>query len=382
MNVLMSVSGVIPVDLDAQVEAGTRPRADYVVMAREFGADLIDVGAARAQRPRLGPVIERIGGTDGLLAWACFRSRRRYHTIVTDGEQIGLPLALLERLSFRKSVRHLMIVHVLSVPKKSMLMKTFRLASQIDTMFVYSSWQKRYIEREFNVPASNVVLTTFMVDTAFFSPNSASAHPRNAICSAGLEHRDYRTLIEATRELPIDVVIASGSPWSTNPDLLEGETLPSNVEVCQLNHFDLRQLYADCKFVVVPLAPVEFQAGVTTILEAMAMGKCVICTRTPGQTDVIEHERTGLYVDPDNPQMLRAAIKRLLDDPELAQRLGEAGRLWVERADLDRYAASLASFVRPKSVPGQQSADFCGGPAQPSSGIDPLTPISGREAAH
>jgi len=362
MNVLMSVSGVIPTDLDAQVAAGTRPQADYVVMAREFGADLIDVAAARAQRPRLARVIEKIGGTDVLLAWACFRSRSRYQTIVTDGEQIGLPLALLQRLSFRKFERHLMIVHVLSVPKKKLLMKAFRLASQIDTMFVYSSWQKRYIESEFNVAPSKVVLTTFMVDTTFFSPGNAAARPRNAICSAGLEHRDYRTLIEATRDLPIDVVIASGSPWSTNPDLLQGETLPSNVEVCQLSHFDLRQLYADCKFVVVPLAPVEFQAGVTTILEAMAMGKCVICTKTPGQTDVIEHERTGLYIDPENPQMLRTAIQRLIDDPDLALRLGEAGRLWVEQADLDSYAASLARFVQAERLPEQQSADFSGGP--------------------
>jgi hypothetical protein len=36
----------------------------------------------------------------------------------------------------------------------------------------------------------------------------------------------------------------------------------------------------------VPLLDVPFQAGVTTILEAMAMEKTVICSRTLGQTDV------------------------------------------------------------------------------------------------
>ncbi len=345
MNVLLSVSGVIPADLDAQVEDGRRPQVDYVEIARELGADLLDFSKARLQHPRFGRVIEQIGGSHALLAWACFRQSSHYDTILTDGEQIGLPLALLTHLSLRKRARHLMIVHVLSVPKKIRLMKLFHLASRIDGMFVYSSWQKQFIERELHVPERKVSLISFMVDTSFFSPDAVSTVPRNALCSAGLEHRDYATLIEAARTLPIDVVIASGSPWSKQPDLLRTVDIPTNVHLCSLSHFELRQLYADSRFVVVPLNPVMFQAGVTTILEAMAMGKAVICSRTPGQCDVIEHERTGLYVEPGDPTALRAAIRRLMDDPALAERLGAAGRAWVQRADIHRYAVDLARFV-------------------------------------
>ena len=357
MNTLLSVSGVIPSDLEAQVADGKRPQADYVEMARQFGADLVDFAKARSLHPRLGPLIERIGGPHLLLAWTCFRLSRRYDTVVTDGEQIGLPLALLTRFSLRRRMRHLMIVHVLSVRKKVHLARTFRLTSQIDMLVVYSSWQKMFIERELHVPAHKVVLSTFMVDTSFFSPDRVSPNPRNAVCSAGLEHRDYATLIDATEALPIDVIVASGSPWSKRPDLLRGRDIPANVHVSTLTLFELRQLYADCKFVVVPLSPVLFQAGVTTILEAMAMGKAVICSKTPGQCDVIQHERTGLYVEPGDPEALRAAIERLIDDPELTERLGAAGRAWVERADIQRYAAGLAKFVvqAPSPITGDAS---------------------------
>ena len=44
---------------------------------------------------------------------------------------------------------------------------------------------------------------------------------------------------------------------------------------------------------------------------------------------------------------LAAAIRRLVEDPELADRLGDAGRKWVERADVRRYAQYLAPYVRP-----------------------------------
>ncbi len=94
----------------------------------------------------------------------------------------------------------------------------------------------------------------------------------------------------------VQVVLAAASPWSKRSDTTQTRAVPPNVTVRRFSQFDLRQLYAQARFVVVPLFQVNFQAGVTTILEAMAMGKAVIVTRTPGQTDYIQEGVTGLYV--------------------------------------------------------------------------------------
>ena len=146
--------------------------------------------------------------------------------------------------------------------------------------------------------------------------------------------------------LDVRVVIASGSPWSTRPDTARSEALPDNVEVCTLDFVDLRQLYADSLFVVMPLHDVEFQAGITTILEAMAMGKAVVCSRTRGQTDALVDGVTGIYVPPGDPLALRAAIERLLEDPQLASELGRAARAWaVAHADVAVYADRLGAHV-------------------------------------
>jgi glycosyltransferase involved in cell wall biosynthesis len=105
-------------------------------------------------------------------------------------------------------------------------------------------------------------------------------------------------------------------------------------------------LYADSRFMVMPLEDVKFQAGVTAILECMAMGKAVVCSRTPGQTDVVVEGENGRYVAPGDAMALRAEIERLLSQPEEAARLGANGRRLVERQmNLDLYAQGLAGVL-------------------------------------
>jgi glycosyltransferase involved in cell wall biosynthesis len=191
-----------------------------------------------------------------------------------------------------------------------------------------------------------VVLTPFMVDTQFFAPERSAVTPRRMICAVGLELRDYATLCDAVDGLDVDVVIAAGSRWSKRPDLITGRALPANVRVCTLDFVDLRDLYAESAFVVMPLFETDFQAGVTTLLEAMAMGKAVVCSSTSGQTDVITEGETGLYATPGVATALRAAIAKLLDNPELASEMGRRARVEAEeRFDIEHYARRLAAHV-------------------------------------
>jgi glycosyltransferase involved in cell wall biosynthesis len=241
-----------------------------------------------------------------------------------------------------------MIVHILSVPVKHRLYRMFRLGRYVDTMVVYSTAQRHFVGDELGFPRDRVLLTPFAVDTAFFSPGrvESTPGPRPVISSAGLEFRDYPTLMHAVRGLDARVVIAAASPWSTRPDSTAGADVPENVEICRLGFVDLRQLYADSDFVVMALHDTDFQAGVTTILEAMAMGKAVVCSRTRGQTDTVVDGENGVYVEPGDPSELRTALERLLNDPPRAARLGQAGRDLVAReCDVKVYAHRLAAAV-------------------------------------
>lgn len=88
--------------------------------------------------------------------------------------------------------------------------------------------------------------------------------------------------------------------------------------------------------------PSRFEGLSNALLEAMACALPVISTRVGGSTDIIEHGRNGLLVDVESAEQVACAIAQILDDAELATRLGENGRKTVEREhDLrtvaDRY---------------------------------------------
>ncbi|MCY2985812.1 MAG: glycosyltransferase family 4 protein, partial [Planctomycetota bacterium] len=66
-------------------------------------------------------------------------------------------------------------------------------------------------------------------------------------------------------------------------------------------------------------------------LEAMATGLPVIGTLAGGIPEMIQTEQTGLLVQVNDPDGLANALQRLLEDPGLAQKLGQAGRIRCER---------------------------------------------------
>ncbi|MFT5193120.1 MAG: glycosyltransferase involved in cell wall biosynthesis [Cellvibrionaceae bacterium] len=358
-KVLLTISGNIPTNLLEDIANGEKPRTDYIEMSKEFGADLIDYQKAEATTGLVGKVLKKIAGNNIVLAWACFRLRKNYTTIFTDGEQVGLPYALLLRLfawnPYHKP-SHLMIVHILSTKSKKMMMTLFGLKKHIDQFLVYSTRQQEIICQTWNLPKDRVPFTPFMVDQNFFSPEKTEKQPelvgitdtgKPYICSVGLEFRDYPTFMEAVDGLDIHIVIAAGSPWSKREDQTKSAEVPNNVTVKRFTQKELCKLYQKSSFVVMPLLENDFQAGITAILEAMAMEKAIICSRTRGQIDVIKEGVTGLYVEPHNPEELKKAIQTLLNDKELANEMGrEARKIIDNEMNLDTYTKHLNALIQ------------------------------------
>jgi glycosyltransferase involved in cell wall biosynthesis len=82
-------------------------------------------------------------------------------------------------------------------------------------------------------------------------------------------------------------------------------------------------------------------------MEAMAAGLPVVSTAVSGVPELIRHERDGLLVPEKDDEALADALARLLRDPELAHRLGEAARKSaVQRFDGAANAAALAGLFR------------------------------------
>src|SRR5258707_13421546 len=93
----------------------------------------------------------------------------------------------------------------------------------------------------------------------------------------------------------------------------------------------LPALYQACDVFVLPSIERSEAFGIVQ-LEAMAAGRPVVsCDVGTGVAWVNQNEVTGLVVPPRDPDRLAAALNRLLDDPALRERLGQAGRERVRK---------------------------------------------------
>src|SRR5204863_6980200 len=73
------------------------------------------------------------------------------------------------------------------------------------------------------------------------------------------------------------------------------------------------------------------------LLEAQSQGLACVATALPGIAELIEDGRTGVLVPPADPATLAAALERMIRNPALRRRLGEAGEARVRR-DFDMRA--------------------------------------------
>ncbi len=64
-----------------------------------------------------------------------------------------------------------------------------------------------------------------------------------------------------------------------------------------------------------------------SLMEAMACGCCAVASRTGGNPELIDHDRTGLLFTPGDAAGLTQCMSRLAASPELRERLAEAGTL-------------------------------------------------------
>ena len=70
-----------------------------------------------------------------------------------------------------------------------------------------------------------------------------------------------------------------------------------------------------------------------SVMEAMACGLCIVSTNVGGILYLLEDERDALLVAPDDPQAMAAAVRRILTEPGLAERLSHNARCKVEQFD-------------------------------------------------
>lgn len=86
-----------------------------------------------------------------------------------------------------------------------------------------------------------------------------------------------------------------------------------------------------------------------SVMEAMACGLCVVSTNVGGIPYLLEDEQDALLVPPDDPQAMAEALKRVMTEPNLSERLSRNARKKVAKFDWENIVPEWEMILRQTS---------------------------------
>ena len=94
-----------------------------------------------------------------------------------------------------------------------------------------------------------------------------------------------------------------------------------------------------------------------SVLEAMANGLCVVSTNVGGMPFMLEDENDSLLVAPDQSKEMAQAVKRLIEEPVLAERISRNARAKAEKWDWGQILPRWQSLLLSKQL--SVSGSYC-----------------------
>ena len=277
------------------------------------------------------------------------KSRRRDFDIIHDDQCIGPGILglyrdgwpLLETLHHPITVdRAIALDHAEGAWKRYSTRRWFgflrmqvRVVKQLPAVLTVSHNSKIDINAQMQVPLDRLTVVPVGVDHTVFKPYRDVVKKKGRLMvtsSSDVPMKGLVPLLEAIAKLraerDIDLVII-GRPREKGRVALAMERLGLNDTVTTISGVSdeqLARLYGEAEVAIVPSL---YEGFSLPAIEAMSCGVAVVATTGGALPEVVGVSgETGLLVEPNSPDALVAAIGRLLDDRDLRERLGAAGR--------------------------------------------------------
>ena len=106
--------------------------------------------------------------------------------------------------------------------------------------------------------------------------------------------------------------------------------VPIDELICQI---------VNARFCVLPLEPFNYSYGQMTLMQQMALGKCVIAAKVPSLVDYIEDGETAVMYDPCNVTDLAEKMKLLNENKSLRLEIAQRGKQFLKGNCCERIMA-------------------------------------------
>jgi glycosyltransferase involved in cell wall biosynthesis len=176
------------------------------------------------------------------------------------------------------------------------------------------------------------------VDLVRFAPQpEREGVPMALLCSRLLWHKGVGEFVAAARLLREEGIqarfVLAGEPDQANPSAIPQEQIGTWVREGAVEYLgwvqDMPALLARSAVVCLPS---YYGEGIPkALIEAAASGRAIVTTDMPGCREVVHHGDNGVLVPPRDARALADALRKLLLDPVLRQRMGDRGRARAEQ---------------------------------------------------
>lgn len=249
----------------------------------------------------------------------------KYDLIVSHGMQSGVVLSLWRRI-FRTKAKHIVfdIGAFNSAAEKGFALKMLQFASKsIDGIIYHTSSQIEYYKKVFPWVVDKSKFIRFGTDLDFFNPiDIKDSEDKNQymIC-VGYSKRDWTTLVKAYQKVNTKMKLRMIGHVEEGYKEISGiEQIPF-VPIKEL----MSQIY-NATFSVLPLESFNYSYGQMTLMQQMALGKCVLTARVPSLLDYIEDGKTAILYEPRNVDDLADKMKIILENDELNEKISLNGQ--------------------------------------------------------
>ncbi len=309
-------------------------------------------GWARSAGAVLRRGLEAAGGYGGDFATVLpsLRQLNQADVVVSTVDTVGIPLMLLARA---RVVRTPFLYTAIGLPERLVQLRSARMErlyakalGGASAIVVYSAHEADVLERWLGErgAAVPVEFVPFGVDVEAFRPTRVPSD--FDVVSVGADpHRDFELLLGVARALPETSFLAVTT--GDRARALAGR--PANVSVeTDLPFDEMRRRLERARVVALPVRDNSYSGATTVLLQAMALAKPIVVTRTAAiETGYrLEDGDNVRLVAPGDGTSFGRAVVELLRNERQARALGVRARATVE-SDLawERYVDRLAGLV-------------------------------------
>lgn len=212
-----------------------------------------------------------------------------------------------------------------------------------DGIITLSPREKSDLQRLFPDKGERIRFLYHGVDTEYFKPDP-KIDEENIVFSPGRDAgRDFKTLIEATKNLEAKVIITARDEFIANL-----KPLPANMIHTSYKPLELVRAYNRARVAILSLTLGKHNndaMGLSTLMEMMSTGKAIIATDTETMRAYITHNQNGLLVPEGDAKAMESAVRSLLADPAKRQKLGQAAREFtLKHCRAELWADRLAEY--------------------------------------